>query len=117
VVKPMLNDGVTTITLNINTELPEQIRPTVVEHDIPERQGSVLQFLGRASTKFPLAGYTTVQADKNQLRTWAKAGTALTYNDDENTNMSVLIADFEYRRIPGFGAAYYRFSMVIVENT
>lgn len=88
-----------------------------MEHDIPERQGSVLQFLGRASTKFPLAGYTTVQSEKNQLRTWAKAGTLLTYNDDENTNMSILIADFEYRRIPGFGAAYYRFSMVIVEKT
>lgn len=115
--KPTLYDGVTTVTLNINTELPEKINPSIAQHDIPERQGSVLQFLGRASTVFALSGYTTVQADKNQLRTWAKAGTELTYNDDENSNMTVLITGFEYRRLPGYSQTYYVYSLVILEKT
>lgn len=113
---PTLSDGTTTLTLNINQNLPESESPNIVIHSIPSRSGSILQNMGRESKRITLNGYTTVQAEKNSLKNWARAGTKLIYNDDENTNINViLVSPVTFTRKPSM-PSYYEYSLVLIEN-
>ena len=113
--KPTLTDGVDTVTLNINIPLNEIEKINMNVFDIPTRAGNVLQFLGRGSTRIPMSGETNSQDDKNQLKTWSRAGTSLTYNDDENSNISVRVINFNNERRPGIPGRYY-YSFEIIED-
>lgn len=113
--QPNLNDGTTTVTLKIDTDIPEQEELFVVSHNVPTRSGNVMQFMGRGSKVIRLDGYTTTQSEKNQLRDWARESTALVYNDDENSSINVRILDFQSRRLAGV-PNYYRYIIILKED-
>ena len=113
--QPTLTDGTTTVTLNITTDVSETEELNIVIHNIPGRSGSILQFMGRESKTIPLEGYTNSQSEKNTLKNWARAGTSLTYNDDENTTMDVRIVSFSNTRKSSNSGSYW-YNMSIIED-
>jgi hypothetical protein len=115
VTQPTISDGVTTVTLNINQDLPESEFPNIVIHQVPKREGEILQEMGRGSKKIDLNGFTRNQAEKNSLKGWSRARTKLVYNDDENTNINVYILSFRSIRKPGI-PGYYDFNITIIED-
>tara|TARA_R100001530_G_scaffold62534_4_gene45040 strand:+ start:3905 stop:4255 length:351 start_codon:yes stop_codon:yes gene_type:complete len=112
---PTITDGSTTLTLNVNEDLKSSTGIKLVSTVIPERAGDILQFLGRNSERLTIGGFTNQQSEKNQLVTWRNAGTALTYTDDEHTNLSVRIQSFSFSLKPGL-TNHYEFDLVLVED-
>lgn len=109
--KPTLSDGITTVTLLIDSNILEFEEPNIVEHIIPSRNGVILQDMGRGSLEIQLSGYTTSQSEKQQLQTWAKNRTALVYNDDEQTNIDVRIILPSFPRPVYPGVYNYNFTI------
>ena len=70
--------------------------------------------MGRGSLTIPLTGYTTTQAEKNSLKTWARNRTKLVYDDDENSNINVIIASSNNTR-KASRPGYYEFSFTIIQ--
>ena len=114
-VQPNLNDGTTTLTLNINQDIDESENPYIVVHQLPNRDGELTQDMGRGSKRIGLSGFTTVQSEKNSLQTWAKNRTQLTYNDDENTNIKVRLLNPVFTRLKSV-PSYYKYGFTLVED-
>jgi len=116
IAKPTLSDGSTTLTLSIDRPLSERDRNSIIEIDIPERAGGILQDMGRRSKRISINGYTKSQSEKNSLKNWNRNRTSLIYNDDENTDLGVrIIGGFESVKLPGMGT-YYRYSFMLIED-
>lgn len=115
--QPSLNDPDTgtTVSLQVTEALPESVPAKVVELEVPERTGNVLQLLGRGAIRFSVVGFTTVLADRNQLRSWSAANTLLNYNDDATTDLRVVIYGFKSGQRPGWQSTYYDYSFELVE--
>lgn len=115
-----LSDGTTSLTLHVDQELPYTDSPNVIEHIIPERAGSIMQYLGRKSSLISIDGYTQTSTDVTTLIDWAKNGTQLTYTDTldvayNSATTVIIVGDIIRKRIGGRPEGYFRYMFTLKE--
>ena len=113
--QPSLTDGSATVNLQAFQTVSSGIKTNLVKQNIPERNGNLIQFMGTQSEVITLICYTTVSTDISQLRTWQKAGTELTYNDDDHTTFRVAIDDLSVQEPVSKQANYREFTITLCE--
>jgi hypothetical protein len=132
-----LTDGVTTITWNARPSIMRyDPQMNVVVSPLPLSNQSRVQPMGHGgmhiswegviyfgaspviNTHVTMTGAVNAQDIIQQLRIWARAGTTLTYTDDEileynsGSPISVKIIEFTYPRMPGHPYDYeYRIAL------
>ena len=110
-----LDDGTTTINLQVFQASSSGISANIVKQKVPERASNLIQFMGNASESISLTCYSTVASDISQLKTWLKAGTILSYSDDDHTGLQVVIEDLSVQEPVSVQANYREFSLSLIE--